>query len=103
MVQVVKRKRIEVMADAPLCEWLAERASQVGIVHHSLASLAAGAGQGGSWRDEDVSGAVAKRLFIAIASSEKADAFLNVLAPHLDEYGLLVTLGDVDVVRGDRF
>jgi hypothetical protein len=50
-----------------------------------------------------VSGAVAKRLFIAIASSEKADAFLDVLAPHLDEYGLLVTLGDVDVVRGDRF
>mgnify|MGYP006287765877 CR=1 FL=1 len=103
MVQLVQRKRIEVMADAPLCEWLAETAARVGIAHYSVATLSAGSGQSGHWRDEDVSGAVAKRLFIAIASAEKADAFLEGLAPHLDEYGLLVTLGDVDVVRGERF
>lgn len=103
MVQLVKRKRIDVLADAPLCEWLAETAGRVGIVHHSVVSLASGAGQGGRWRDEDVSGAVAKRMFIAIASAEKVTEFIEALAPHLDEYGLLVTIADVEVVRGDRF
>ncbi|MFM7029146.1 MAG: P-II family nitrogen regulator [Chakrabartia sp.] len=102
-MEMVKRKRIEVVADAPLCEWLAESAARAGIVHHSVAALASGAGQGGAWRDEDVSGAVAKRLFIAIASSEKASAFIDAIAPHLDAYGLLVILGDVEVVRGERF
>ncbi|MEY3905487.1 MAG: hypothetical protein RIR59_310 [Pseudomonadota bacterium] len=103
MVELVKRKRIEVVADAPLCEWLADSAAKLGIVHHSLLSLSSGAGQGGSWRDEDVSGAVAKRMFVAISSAEKAASFLNVIAPHLDEYGLLVAIADVEVVRGDRF
>jgi hypothetical protein len=102
-MELVKRKRIEVVVDAPLCEWLSESAAGVGIGHHSLMPLSSGAGQGGAWRDEDMSGAVAKKLFIAIASADKASAFLQAIAPHLDAYGLLITLGDVEVVRGDRF
>lgn len=103
MVQLVKRKRLEIVADAPLCEWLAESAAKLGIAHYSVVSLTAGSGQGGHWRDEDVSGAIAKRMFIAVASADKAIGFIDALAPRLDEYGLLVTLADVDVVRGDRF
>lgn len=103
MIELVKRKRIEVVADAPLCAWLSQSAAEVGIDHHSLMPLSSGAGQGGVWRDEDVSGAVSKKLFVAIAREDKATAFLHAIAPHLDAYGLLVTLGDVEVVRGERF
>jgi hypothetical protein len=103
MVELVRRKRLEVVADAPLCEWLAESAAKLGIAHFSVVSLSAGSGQGGAWRDEDLSGAVAKRMFIAVASEQKAVAFIDALAPRLDEYGLLATLSDVDVVRGERF
>lgn len=103
MIKLVKRTRIDVLADAPLCSWLSETAAAVGIVHHSVGSLVAGSGQGGHWRDEDVSGAVSKRMFIAIASDEKANAFIEAIAPYLDEYGLLVTMAEVSVVRGDRF
>jgi hypothetical protein len=42
-------------------------------------------------------------MFIAVASEQKAVAFIDALAPRLDEYGLLATLSDVDVVRGERF
>lgn len=103
MVELVRRKRLEVVADAPLCEWLAESAAKLGIAHFSVVSLSAGSGQGGAWRDEDLSGAVAKRMFIAVASEQKAVAFIDALAPRLDEYGLLATLSNVDVVRGERF
>jgi hypothetical protein len=103
MVELVRRKRIDILIDAPLCEWLAETAAAVGIAHYTLASLSAGMGHGGAWRDEDVSGAVAKRMFIAIAGQEKVEALIAALEPHLGAYGLVVTIIDVEVVRGDRF
>lgn len=103
MVNMVRRKRIEVLVDMPLAEWLVEKAAEAGIAHYSFISLSAGMGHGGTWRDEDVSGAVAKRIFLAIAGETKTAALIDVLAPHLDEYGLIVALSDVDVVRGDRF
>lgn len=103
MVNMVRRKRIEVLVDVPLAEWLVEKAAEAGIEHYSFISLASGMGYAGAWRDEDVSGAVAKRIFLAIAGEAKTAALIDTLVPHLDEYGLLVALSDVDVVRGDRF
>ena len=103
MVELVRRKRIDILIDAPLCKWLAETAAGVGISHYTLASLSAGMGHGGAWRDEDVSGAVAKRMFIAITGVAKVQALIEALEPHLGEYGLVVTIADVDVVRGERF
>ena len=103
MVELVKRKRIDILIDSPLSEWLAETAAGVGIVHHTLMNLHSGKGRTGAWRDEDVSGAISKRMFIAIASEAKVGALIDALAPHLDTYGLVVTIADVEVVRGERF
>jgi hypothetical protein len=103
MVELVTRKRIDILVDAPLSEWLAETAASVGIAHHTLMNLHSGTGRSGGWRDEDVSGAVSKRMFIAIANGGKMKALIEALAPHLDTYGLVITIADVDVVRGERF
>ena len=103
MVELVRRKRIDILVDAPLSEWLVETAARAGIAHHTLINLHSGKGRTGSWRDEDVSGAVSKRMFIAIANEAKVQTLIDLLAPHLDDYGLVVTMTDVDVVRGDRF
>jgi hypothetical protein len=40
---------------------------------------------------------------LVIASEIKAAALADALAPLLDGYRLLLTIGDVQVVRGDRF
>jgi hypothetical protein len=40
---------------------------------------------------------------LAIASEAKTDALVEELAPLLDSYRLLLTIGDVQVVRGERF
>ncbi len=103
MVELVKRKRIDILIDAPLSEWLVETAATVGIIHYTLMNMHSGSGRAGSWRDEELSGAVAKRMFIAIANAEKVQSLIDALAPHLDTYGLVVTIADVEVVRGERF
>lgn len=103
MVDLIARKRIDILVDAPLSDWLVSRAADAGIAHYTFMDMAEGRGQGGSWRDDELSGAASKRMFIAIASSEKTAKLIDQLSPFLTTYGLVVTLCDVEVVRGDRF
>ena len=42
-------------------------------------------------------------MFVAVSNETKIDAFVRSLAPHIEEYGLVVTIYDVQVVRGERF
>jgi hypothetical protein len=58
-----------------------------------------GAGPHGRWRDDQLSGATAEVMLLAIASTEHADAFIARLAPLLEGHHLLPS-GDVEVVRG---
>lgn len=62
-----------------------------------------GSGRTGSWSEDRLTGAATKQWVIAIASAEHAEALVDALAPLLDSHRLLLTIGDVQVVRGDRF
>ncbi|MBN8484001.1 MAG: hypothetical protein J0L50_04400 [Sphingomonadales bacterium] len=102
MIQTFTRKRIDILVDAPLCDWLVEHAAAAGIVHHSVLPVESGLGRTGPWRDEGF-GTVAKRMFLALTNEDKAAALLERIAPHIERYGLVVALQDVQVVRGERF
>jgi nitrogen regulatory protein PII len=102
-MQLVGRKRVEIVIDTPLCAWLTREAEAAGIPHHTLLAADSGRGRTGGWRDEDVSGALSKKMFVAVAKQEQVDALIDALAPHLDEYGLIVMISDVEVVRSERF
>lgn len=103
MVQTFTRKRVEILVDTPLAPRLIQAAADAGIAGYTLIPVQSGAGRGGAWRDDHVSGAATKTIFLTIAAQDKAAAFVDMLAPHLGDYGMLLTLSDVDVVRGDRF
>ena len=102
MIQTFTRKRIDILVDAPLCDWLVEQAAQAGIVHHSILPVESGLGRAGAWRDEGF-GTVAKRMFLALTNAEKVEALLDLIAPDIERYGLVVAIQDVQVVRGERF
>lgn len=102
MITTFTRKRIDVLVDAPLCDWLVEQAAAAGIVHHSILPVESGLGRGGAWRDEGF-GTVAKRMFVALSNREKVAALLERLAPDIERYGLVIAVQDVEVVRGERF
>jgi hypothetical protein len=103
MVETVTRKRIEILVDTPLVPRLIKHAREVDISGWSLIHVDAGGGRDGAWQHDDVTGAAAKTIILMIASSEKAQALADALAPLLDSYRLLLTIGDVQVIRGERF
>ncbi len=103
MVETVTRKRIEILVDKPLAQVPIQAAADVGIAGYSLVPVQSGSGRHGSWRNDRISGAENKVLFLTIASEDKANALVEALAPKLDSHSLLLTVADVQVVRGDRF
>lgn len=103
MVETVTRKRIEILVDTPLVPRLIKHAREVDISGWSLIHVDAGGGRDGAWQHDDVTEAAAKTIILIIASEAKAAALVDALAPLLDSYGLLLTVGDIQVVRGDRF
>lgn len=103
MVQTVTRKRIEILVDTPLAPRIIAKIKAVDISGWSLIHVDSGGGRAGEWQHDDVTGAAAKTIVLVVASQAKADALVDALAPVLDSYRLLLTIGDVQVVRGERF
>jgi PII-like signaling protein len=103
MIETIRRRRIEVLVDAPLARRIINAAHRAGIAGYTLLPTLEGKGRGGHWSDDQISGAQSKQLFLSVTSEEKAAAFVEAVAPLLDSHGLLLLLSDVDVVRGTKF
>lgn len=103
MPTTVTRTRIEVLVDAPLVRRLVAAADDVGVSGWTVLPTVMGRGASGGWSDDEVSGASAKQLFMTVTSAEKAEKLVNALRPLLDAYGLVLLIGEVQVVRGERF
>lgn len=102
-MHTVTRKRIDILADTPLMPRIVELLEKAEIHGHTIFPALSGSGRTGSWREERLSVAETKQVLMAIASREHADAFVDAIAPLLDTHRLLLTITDVEVVRGDRF
>ncbi len=103
MIETFTRKRVEILIDTPLAPRLIQAAADAGIAGYTLIPVQSGAGRGGTWHGDHVTGAQTKTIFLTIASEENAGKLVDMLAPHLESYGMLLTMGDVEVVRGERF
>jgi nitrogen regulatory protein PII len=102
MVETVTRKRIEILADTALVRRVTSAIDSVGITGWTILPVSAGKGREGLWHEEHVTG-TDKSLVLTVASQEKASALADALAPVLTSHGLLLTMWDVEVIRGDRF
>jgi hypothetical protein len=103
MIQTVTRKRIEILVDTPLVPRIIGHIKAVDISGWSIIHVDSGGGRAGQWQHDDVTGAAAKTIVLAVASEDKTNALVEALAPVLDSYRMLLTIGDVQVVRGERF
>lgn len=102
MIETVIRKRIEILVDSPLVRRVTAAIDMAGISGWSVLPVTSGSGREGRWHEERVTGAD-KSLILSIASPEKASALAEALAPILTSHGLLLTMWDVEVIRGERF
>lgn len=103
MPEMITRVRIEVLVDAPLAPRLVKLSREAGITGHTLIRTTSGEGRQGSWKEDLVSGATAKFIFLAVANQERADRFVDLIEPLLESHGLLVLRSPTDVIRPDRF
>ena len=103
MVDTVNRKRIEILSDTPLLPRVIDIIKAVDISGWSVIHVDSGGGRDGSWQHDDVTGAAAKSIVLAIANEEKAQALVDAIEPILESHRLLLTVGNVQVVRGDKF
>jgi len=103
MTDTVERVRVEILVDQPLLRRVEQIAGDVGINGYTLLPLLGGVGASGSWRDDQLSGAQAKILFLTITSRTRADQLTDAMADLLDSHGLLLVVSRVEVVRGAKF
>ncbi len=103
MTETVTRRRIEVLVDALLVRHVVAAAKAADIAGYTILPTSGGAGRGGAWNDDQVSGAQVKVLFLSVTNREKETAFVDAIAPLLDSHGLILLLSDVEVVRAGRF
>ena len=102
MTETVIRKRIEILADSAQVKRVTAHIDEVGITGWTVLPVTSGSGREGRWREERVMG-TDKNLVVTIASEENANALADALAPILSSHGLLLTMWDVQVIRGERF
>ncbi len=102
MIETVIRKRIEILTDSALVRRVTDAIGHAGITGWTITPVTSGKGREGHWREERVMGT--DRVFVlTIAPQEKAMALAEDLAPILSSHGLLLTMWDVEVIRGERF
>jgi hypothetical protein len=102
MTELARRKRLEIIADFELADWLADEAEAVGITHFTIVPTLGGKGNHGRWRNDGVSGG-GKCLFISVTGKTRAEALISRIGPLLSDYRIVMDVADVEVLRGDRF
>ena len=102
MIETVMRKRIEILADKALQKKVTDAIDRVGITGWTIVPVTSGKGREGAWREESVMG-TDKVFVLTIAAEDKAMVLAEDLAPMLTSLGFILTMGDVQVIRGERF
>lgn len=103
MTETFKRSRIEVLVDKPLVRTVAAASKEAGIKAYTLLPTLGGEGVHGVWEDDQLTGAQAKQVFLAVTTREKADRFVDILQPYLESHGLILLISTVEVVRANKF
>lgn len=102
MIETVIRKRIEILADQAQVKRITAMIDSIGITGWTVLPVTSGKGRDGRWREERVMG-TDKNIIVTIASQANAAVLAEQLEPILNSYGLLLTMWDVEVIRGERF
>ncbi len=102
MIETVIRKRIEILTDSALVKRVTDAIDRAEITGWTVTPVSSGKGREGKWREERVMG-TDKVFVLTIAPQDKAMALAEDIAPLLTTHGFLLTMWDVEVIRGERF
>lgn len=102
-MQTHSAKRVEILIEAPLELRLTDALEAAGIKGFSVLPVLGGAGRSGRWSREGQIGRTGMVAIICVIRPERLDTLLEaafaVVKPHIG----MVSIGDVQVLRAERF
>ena len=102
MIDTTKKKRFDILVEEHVLPLVAKAIKQAGFSGHTVMPVLSGEGGSGRWRDERLT-ASSRVMVVAIGGNDEGAALMEALAPILDDYRLLLSISDCEVIRQDHF
>lgn len=97
------RKKLEITIAESYIERVAALLERHGVSGFTVLHAYMGRGTAGHWRDTGLTKADQHVVLMAIIGADKAEAVMGDLARFFGIHHGIVTLSDVEVIRGERF
>ncbi len=97
------RKKIEITIAESYVDRVAAILDRHDVKGFTVLHAFMGRGAGGSWRDTGLTRADQHVVMVAVIGTEAASAIMDDLAKFFTTHHGIVTLSDVEVIRGERF
>ncbi|PIT04624.1 nitrogen regulatory protein P-II [Bradyrhizobium nitroreducens] len=103
-MQTFAKKRIEILIERALLKRLTEKLERTGVSGYSVAPVVGGRGRAGRWEADGQVGAAAGMFVVwCIVDPVRLDELLQAVFAVVAQQVGLVSVGDVEVVRPERF
>jgi len=103
-METFKKKRIEIVIESLVLKRLLEVFHNQGVTGYTVFSAQAGSGMSGPWQAEGVLGGTSElRVVFCIIDESRVDDVLKPVFELVSRHIGIVTISDVEVVRGDQF
>ena len=97
------KKRVDIIVEPALLDDTLDLATAAGAKGYTVVPCIAELGANGRWRSGDISSAAGRVMVTIIADADVAGAIVDRAFETLSRYAAIITVADVEVVRGDRF
>ncbi len=103
MVQLYRKKRIDIVVEAARARAIIEMIEAVGAKGYTIVPDVSGRGNRGVRDEGHLSDVFRNMLIIVIAAEEIANRIVEQSQPLLENYAGIVVVSDVEVIRDEHF
>ena len=103
-MQTFAKKRLEIVIEHPARKGLAALLDAQHVTGYSVVPVSAGSGQHGPWDEAgQVTSAEGMVMVICIVDPAQCEGVLEAVYPYIAPRKAIMSISDVQVVRGERF
>ena len=97
------KKRVDIVVEATLLDRTLGVIDRCGASGYTVLPCLSGRGREGTWRADDPSAAFGRVWIMVVVDATIAERLVEESYEALERYSAVVTVTDVEVVRGSRF
>jgi PII-like signaling protein len=103
-MQMHAKKKVEIVVEAPLLNRLLGILDEADVSGYTVLPAVAGRGHHGSWSREGLATDAGRMVMVMlIVSPEAISRLMEAIYPLISRQIAIVTVSDVQVIRGERF